>query len=581
MSYDILISNPGMNMLTNIKTEQPITKSEIDHIFYGLLSSKDYLQIYLDKINENMFDPIKEAHCILLLKIIKKIQREGKIDLLYSENLSEAQTFLETEILAYRDLRPKEVPQQVVDELLSKSEDSKGLVPWIFEFKKETSDEKKKDAYFINYIKRFLSIRKIQRGLKHLLEKEGQSFIVNLPEILKTYAEEYVHINKATDNPIKSANISTWTPKPKPRYKTGVNFLDKALNGGQAPGEVYGVLGAYASGKTMLAVQIACQSARVQAEMHRLDKNYIPKRSFIFHYEATHDEMMSRIISHICEISWEELLDFDLNRLSSLDGPIFPKPYEIERWNHAYKSKDGTFQAERERLESRMSLYQDYIHLVDMSGTEDDSKRGAGYIYEIANILNQHVVKNNIPIGCVIIDYAGLCCKRYIAANNMKTESLRHLIGDFGYLCRQLIAVPFSCPVWIFHQLAAASNKKTFNSLQHHADAAEAKNFAENLVFCFNLGVPHPQYRTILMTDTKPRRSVQLKPMFLWVNGQYQVIEEASPYFNLDLVTFEVTPKAKFKEMKYATLNRLMREDENKSNTGLNTDLPYMEFDSE
>jgi hypothetical protein len=332
-------------------------------------------------------------------------------------------------------------------------------------------------------------------------------------------------------NPVRELAPSGWQPKPQKKFSTGVEFLDKMLGGGQADGEVYGILGAYGSGKTVLGVQIATQTAVAQVMQKNLlamqGKTYEPRHSYLFHYEAGEEEIRVRSWSHLCSIPWTELQEFDMSKLSSTAKG--PKPYESDRFKE--KIESGTFLGEQERLKG-LSLYENYIHLVDMSGPPDSPKRGTGYVQEIAQILATWTKGQSI--GVVVIDYAGLCSRRYMNANNLPHDRLRHLVGNFGDECRRLIASPFSCPVWVMHQLAAAQNKRSPSSKQHHSDAAEAKNFAENLWFSFQMGVPEDVSRCLSMTCTKARRAGIPTPAVLRIDGAFSTMVDASKDFFFD-----------------------------------------------
>ena len=76
---------------------------------------------------------------------------------------------------------------------------------------------------------------------------------------------------------------------------------------------------------------------------------YHPRHSYLFHYEANEHEIRQRLWSHACEIEWEMMQHFDRAKMSSRDGPIGPKKYELERWKDQYQAT-GMIDGELDRL---------------------------------------------------------------------------------------------------------------------------------------------------------------------------------------------------------------------------------------
>jgi hypothetical protein len=367
-------------------------------------------------------------------------------------------------------------------------------------------------------------------NLQHI-PGHGTKIIEQISGLKQTLA----NLESSLANNIFTPSKDSWNPHVKPKYSTYVSFVDELMGGGQIPGEVYGILGPFGAGKTLLCVQLACANAVNQFLLNQvLGSSFTPKHSFIFHYEADTNEMMARVISNVCEIAWEEICEYDFSKLSSKDGEIKFKKYEYELWGDLINKNDGSFLAELERYNTMLPLYGPYIHLIDMSGSQ--SSVGSGYVDEIVNIFEHQILPvygNNI--GFIGIDYVGLACRRHMMMKNLDVFKLRHLVGSFGDLIKQKLAIPYQCSVWLFHQLSGViSNRRNLKGTPHHTDAAEAKNFAENLTYCFTLSIPNPEYNVTFFSVTKARRSKLALPKILYINGRFNRMEDVTNQFYAD-----------------------------------------------
>jgi hypothetical protein len=515
---------------------QKLTAAQIEYLLRAYCRLPGFYRRYSSQFSSVLFYFPHERPYQLVLAAFEEVLANNDFAIYHQpEKLAD---LIETHIVSRIQSGRLKLTDDEILQLFNQNQIRPGLIYWIWRLSKlEEIDEKAADGF----MQTFLRERAI---LQPLGQRLATAPLEDLPKILQEYITKERSISQATSSPARNADPFSWSPTIRSRNSTGVDFIDTMVAGGHIPGEVYGVLGAYGSGKTMLTVQLACRSVMHHKALADSLPGYKPKYSVIFHYEADYDEMMSRVISHICEISWNEIIGYDLSRLSGRDREVKYKPYEYDLWSDLIAS--GSFLGEYDRLVTRMPIYKDYIFLVDMSGTVN-ARLGSGYVDEIAKIIDTWVMPSiDGEIGFVGIDYVGLCSRRYLNANNLHHEKLRHLIGEFGALCRQKIALPFNCPVWLMHQLSGVANKKQPMRFQHHADAAESKAFAENLVYCFELAVPHPKYQTTFLTCSKARRSAIGPPQFLWINGPFNRLEDANQKYIYDEVMEEVYPRNAF-----------------------------------
>jgi hypothetical protein len=98
----------------------------------------------------------------------------------------------------------------------------------------------------------------------------------------------------------------------------------------------------------------------------------------------------------------------------------------------------------------------------------------------------------------------------------------------------RLIAVPFNCSVWIMHQLSGEANKGTWAKRQTHADAKGTTSFAENLWFCFQLGLPHPKLKAMEFRCGVARRTAVGDPVIVRLDGELGTIRLAPEIIRQD-----------------------------------------------
>jgi len=473
-----------------------------------------------------------------------------------TRDIAKVWNMMEVTASAHAAAHPKDFTAQTVADAFSRDPDNPGLFFWLF--KPETRAEL--DAEFGNKLMaRFLRERKVMDTLLNVITSAQGAIINNLSSIMGEVAADEAQINQLNYDPVESGAPEGWMPKPLGKYPTGIDFLDPFLNGGHAPRETYGVLGAFGSGKTTLAIELVAYSGLYQQELESQVKkkqrenpgenipDYLPGDCYMFHYECGGDEIKTRLWSLVAEISRNSLEEFDYSKLSST-GSL--KKYELERWSETIQ-KNGILSVlgEKERLLEAQRKIRRNMWFVDMSGVPNNPKQGTGYVPEISDIIARHQMKLNrlardealkngknpdlVPkhhVSVVVIDYAGLCCRRHLRANNLPDQKLRHLVSEFGDQCRIHIADRFNTPVWIMHQLSGEANKRTHATKQVHADAAESKGFAENLWFCFTLGTKDETHNVLYFNCSKARRSPGGKAPLVKVDGEFGKLVLAKGY---------------------------------------------------
>jgi hypothetical protein len=186
---------------------------------------------------------------------------------------------------------------------------------------------------------------------------------------------------------------------------TGMDFLDTPMGGGAADGEVYGILGTYGSGKTMLAGGIVAEGA-VRAVNRARETGLAPRHTFYFTYETPPDDIRKRV--------WAYLANIRLDNLNAL-----PYVQTLSRAGRRHPYEEQLFptdpRGEWERFEDTAHLRR-LIHIADMRGPRHNPKAGSGGVDEIAAELTKFQSRYGATPKIVVIDYALVCVRRYIKA---------------------------------------------------------------------------------------------------------------------------------------------------------------------
>lgn len=283
--------------------------------------------------------------------------------------------------------------------------------------------------------------------------------------------------------------------------QTGVDFLDDTvLGGGCHAGKVYGLLGPYGSFKTGLGVQIAVSSS--ERQVGRPDEGL----SVYFVYEGGASEIRIRGIAQAADMPKDTVEEYFrqgqnptvLSTASSL------KQYEIDRYQIQEQQLPGR-PGELERLADARHRMAN-LRIADMSGPRENPDAGSGYAQEIVSYLERLTYSTRLPIKMVVIDYVKKLCVRHLQAKGWSFDRLRELASPFPDLIRRTVAEKFGCAVWLLQQLNAEANKKAPGSAQHHADAAESRDFGENLWYAITLSNPDRRNNhTLNLAVTKSR----------------------------------------------------------------------------
>jgi hypothetical protein len=368
------------------------------------------------------------------------------------------------------------------------------------------------------------------KQIRTLLDTEFNAITVGMPECIAVAQEKIERIHSLDASGIIMAFPPGWDQDAGlVTESTGMVFIDKFLGTGTARSEVYGLLGPYGSCKTTLACILAAEAAKSYQRQFKLGDK--PRVAFIASYEAPLKELELRIVSYLADIprrSLESARDYakDLSHSSDL------RDYEKDRWRHLL-NQNISVPGEYERMQAAISWLNLHLCILDFSNGKN-SVGGAGGADEIAQRIQGQLRAREAECGMVVVDYVGAAVERLMTAQNIPVTELRHYIGRFPLRVKHKVAAPLDCPVWLLHQLAAAANSRASGAIQHHTDAAEAKNFAENLDFCFQLGVPEKvgDATVLNLACTKHRRRPQEGHTVLEIRGDWNMVVDGSAKYH-------------------------------------------------
>jgi len=313
--------------------------------------------------------------------------------------------------------------------------------------------------------------------------------------------------------------------QPAPPFPTGLGFIDDAI-GGVSAGCVYGLLGVTGAGKTTLGFHLATSMAQNEY-VDALEEGRQPGLVAYLSYEESAARLRPRLWSAACQIPRDSLAAMSQPD-AELAREVNPNGYEKRL------SGEGTPKSEYERWQMARPWLSACTRIFDMSGSGKHPNSGTGFIDEIVAVLEGWSMRNkDQPIAVPIIDYAGLCCKRYMRSHNLDDSRLRGFLSSFGDECRHKIAERFGCPVWVLHQIAPSEAQKNPTTPLHHSQAAESRAFAENMVACGCIGVPDADTgnRRLNWSKLRDKKAEGQPPFILQVHEDYaRMIDVTSRY---------------------------------------------------
>jgi hypothetical protein len=314
---------------------------------------------------------------------------------------------------------------------------------------------------------------------------------------------------------------------------TGVSFLDIFMNGGMARGEVNGFCGPYGSCKTTLGIQLAVEGARLALSRWRENgQQGQPERVYYFSWEEDVKQLQPRVVSYAGYISRASLEGKDFVERLSKSTLSSLKDYEKQHFREQISA--GVIIGEYDRMRNAMSELNQNLRIIDFTGHDVNYRDLTGRLIDgVALAINRDQQYSNNPgVALVIIDYAGAAVEYAVMAGNIRREEMRHHLGHLPLSLKNLVAAPMNCQVWCLHQLGTAAQALNSGVAPKTTDAAEARNFFENVNFGFMVGKPTRENMTVL-TNGKQRRATRREDIVVHIAGEFSRVDDASRRFTI------------------------------------------------
>lgn len=355
-------------------------------------------------------------------------------------------------------------------------------------------------------------------------------------QVASQIAQEASLIQSVSGVGIEAPFPQGWDTQEPPVIKreTGIKFLDAFLNGGDAEGEVYGLLGPFGSCKTTTLVQLSTLRAdQLYREWEAKGKKGPLPVVYYFFYEASMAEMRVRAISCSGQLDRTVVERGAWSELSTSDADL--KDYERKLYANSIANGTKVVPGIRRKRSAEIRLQRNW-RAIDMTGNDPQAPgRGYGGIMEVVALIQQnemfHKAKGT-PICCggIYLDYLGAMVDAFLTHSGAKKrDEFRFEVKGAGRLAKNRLALAFKCPVWMAHQLSGEGNALPPGMLPKYTDASEGKAFAENLDFCIEFGTKNTEMLCAVGCD-KARRAPLVHAQVVYINGQISRVQTAKGY---------------------------------------------------
>lgn len=387
-------------------------------------------------------------------------------------------------------------------------------------------------------IRRFLQERSIYLPLAQAMQV---GMPADMQSMLDAASHQWQRIGQLDTDPISSGVPDGRGGVPLIIRSTGVSFLDMHMDGGQAQGEAYGLIGPTGVGKTALACSMAGAMLLQESQRAAANPAYTPQMVYYVTYEAGRDEIRQRVISSLAEIARDTVkhIDFGVREapacFSSAARGDF-KPYEMAQYVPPGQQRTG----ELERFLNAYPQLENYLRVVDLSGLGDQRycRPGVGGLAELVGLIAKDQARLGSPgVAVVFVDYTLLAVERWLSDQGKDpAKNVRFALPDFVDGCRMQIAGRFNTSIWLLQQFNTSANKKSPTAVMSHTDAAEAGGrFAHALSFCAEIGNKDMQTNCTILSFSKRRRAGGARPeRILMIDPLYHRLNDVSNDYVVD-----------------------------------------------
>jgi len=497
----------------------PFSDHQMSGMFTGLLRCRTFFNDARRLLARNQFNPGSEDHYVLLWDVMCRLcdhYDQWTCDMVLLE------------VYQALEQNPGMMPP-VVQHMLTAT-DMSGIVFAAF----HTPTEHISIPYCRDLLREFLEERTVVAPLRYFMESAGPNLLPeNFDNFLDGINEQRSRVRSMQDMPLveSAPDLNQQLTPSAVKHLTGVPFIDGPL-GGMREGDTNGIIGVTGAGKSTLGAHMAVDMAKNSWD-RASETRKKPGMVVFFTYEEEAKKMYPRI--------WSAAFKIRRNKLEDMTKPAdtLTTRANMEEYERRLSEKEGGGLCEQERWQVGRHWLNQCFKLFDMSGSGEYPNAGAGYIAEMAACLEWLVGQTGNPIRAIVVDYAGLVCKRYMRINNIDDSRLRNFLSSFGDEVRREISERFACTSWILHQIAAQEGTRRPTKLLHHSMASESKAFAENMAVCGCIGTPDQATGVRMLNWSKVRytQQDQVPPVPIRINDQFAIMEDMSARFEIDPTT--------------------------------------------
>lgn len=379
---------------------------------------------------------------------------------------------------------------------------------------------------------------------------------IDLPTLLTNALQEASQVDALTQPNLGEPFPEDWDVRTRiPLFTTGIPMIDELLGGGWRGGEVILLMAPYGACKTTAACHGVAGLIRRAVEMvaHgnvRLAPDGSPMRPVVMlaFTESDLDEYRVRIMSNLAQVPWATLAE--MTSVSSLSGEAEPgatptTQYEIELF---HQQDPAGFLSEQERVRTYRTVANQHLVLLDCTADpESKSKLGLGGVQQIAaavkNYFKQH--PEAYPVALFLDHASALADRMAEAMGDAGEKALPNILKRIPRQMRDHIAAPMDIPVMLFHQFSGEANAWSPKRRLHHAHAAGSKSIGEYVNFAI-MAYPPDRDGLCRMDLTKHRRRPATDQRFARIRGQFNTIDDVTPYFVYDAARGRIVSKAEF-----------------------------------
>ena len=382
-------------------------------------------------------------------------------------------------------------------------------------FKRDLSDPEY--VTFARKIAQRVLEEQLAADLKSQMHDGSRNLVEDLPTLLVNFHIKSERLASLQFNETQESFPTGWDQDIALNlWGTGIPFINRYMEG-QVDPEVYGLMGPYGSCKSTLGYMLHDEAAKY---FFAHDGDGDGRRvAVVVSFEDQLKVMRARTLGYMAQIERRSIENMR-GSIDNLAKPGTVLPYERVLFSEELRSGQYV-RSEYERAVDAIKVLNRNAVFIDLTGNDLQRRgQGMGGLEEIARIAWKICQAKKVKPGHFVIDYVGAMAKRMLTApdSQYSNDDLRHLIGGAPLLSKNVIATRFGVPVWLLHQLSGEANSFSPTTLADHTHSAEARNFAENLDFCYSVSKPSID-NVALFGCTKQRRQPRRDNSIILIEG--------------------------------------------------------------